>query len=105
MTGRIKKAKKQRELDALVFNVLASFSALQWNDWYETTTTRRGEKGLGTSTFSNAVKRLMAEERVQIDGDGYYRVAYVAAENSDKTNPVVQDIADIALQQLMGLHS
>jgi hypothetical protein len=33
MTGRIKKANKQRELDALVFGVLVSFSALQWNDW------------------------------------------------------------------------
>jgi hypothetical protein len=99
MTSRIKKANKQRELDALVFNMLASSGALQWTDWYEMTATKRGEKGLGTSTFSNVIKRLMAEKRVQLDSDKYYQVAYAATDNA--TSPAVQDIADIALQQLM----
>ena len=48
MTGRIKKARQQRELDELVLGVLISFrqqGAMQWTDWYETTTARRGETG------------------------------------------------------------
>ena len=72
MTGPIKKARKQQELDELVFNVLSSFrhqGAMQWTDWHETTSARRGKVGLGTGTFSNVVKRLMAQGRVQIDGD------------------------------------
>jgi hypothetical protein len=124
MTGRIKKAGQQQELDALAFNVLASFrhqGALQWTDWHETTSARRGKVGLGTGTFSAIVKRLMAQGRVQVDKDGCYRVADgrgISAANSpavdierfsevisevggNGTGPVVRDIADIALQQLM----
>ena len=126
MTGPIKKAKKQRELDGLVFNVLASFrhqGAMQWTDWHETTSARRRKVGLGTGTFSAIVKRLMAQGRVQMDGDGCYRVAemgavnFIAAANApavdmerfseviseagNGTGPVVRDIADIALQQLL----
>ena len=70
MTGPIKKARKQRELDELTFNVLSSFrqqGAMQWTDWYETTSARRGERGLGTTTFNDAVKRLMAEGQVRMD--------------------------------------
>jgi hypothetical protein len=123
MTGRIKKAGQQQELDTLAFNVLASFrhqGALQWVDWYETTSARRGKVGLGTGTFSAIVKRLMAQGRVQIDADGCYRVAdgggisaanspagdtdrfsEVISEVGNGTSPVARDIADIALQQLM----
>src|SRR6516225_5051388 len=90
MTGPIKKAKKQRELDELVFNVLSSFrhqGAMQWTEWHETTRARRGKVGLGTGTFSNVVKRLMVQGRVQVDGDGCYRVVedavnFITAENS-----------------------
>ena len=70
MTGPIKKARKQRDLDELAFNVLSSFrqqGAMQWTDWYETTSARRGERGLGTTTFNDAVKRLMAEGQVRMD--------------------------------------
>jgi hypothetical protein len=125
MTGPIKKAKKQRELDELVFNVLASFrhqGAMQWMDWYETTRARRGKVGLGTGTFSAIVKRLMIQGRVQVDGDGCYRVVedavnFITAENfpavdterfsevipevGNGASSVVRDIADIALQQLL----
>jgi hypothetical protein len=79
MTTRIKKAKKQRELDELVFNVLASFrhhGAMQWVDWHEMTRARRGERGIGTATFSSVVKKLMAEGRVRKDGDGCYLAIY-----------------------------
>ena len=130
MTGRIKKAKKERELDALAFNVLSSFrhqGAMQWVDWHETTRARRGKIGLGTGTFSEIVKRLVAQGRVQVDGDGCYRAVFkttgddegilinptnsvavdterfseVFREAGNGTGPVVRDVADIALQQLM----
>jgi hypothetical protein len=122
MTGRIKKANQQRELDALTFNVLASFrhqGALQWTDWYETTKAKRGK--LSTSTFSEAVKRLTAEGWVQADADGAYQAIFDAENSHDagnsaavETNPFDEvisealrkagngnaDITDIALQQL-----
>jgi predicted Zn finger-like uncharacterized protein len=118
-------AKKERELDALAFGVLSSFrhqGALQWTDWYETTRARRGKPGLGTGTFSEIVKRLVAQGRVQLDGDGCYQVVFDTAEDdegiiinpansaageSDHFSEVFRearngnaDIADIAPQQL-----
>ena len=131
MTGPIKKARKQRELDGLVLGVLNSFrqqGAMQWTDWYETTSARRGERGLGTTTFNDAVKRLMAEGQVRMDKDECYRVAYDAVELEDVVNTADTadftadfhpagnegssralsgvrngkgDIADIAVQQLL----
>ena len=95
MTGPIKKARKQRELDGLVLGVLNSFrqqGAMQWTDWYETTSARRGERGLGTTTFNDAVKRLMAEGQVRMDKDECYRVAYDAVEDLED----VVNIADTA---------
>jgi hypothetical protein len=81
MTGPIKKANIQRELDALAFNLLVSFrhqGAMQWTDWFETTRTRRGKLGLGPGTFSETVKRLIAQGRAQVDGDGCYQVVFDA---------------------------
>src|SRR6516164_3994556 len=107
MTGPIKKARKERELDELAFNVLSSFrhqGAMQWTDWYETTSARRGKPGVGTGTFSDIVKRLMAQERVQMDGDGCYHIAEnfpaidaerfseVFREAGNGTGPVVRDV-------------
>ena len=122
MTGRIKKARKQQELDELAFAVLVSFrhqGAMQWVDWHETTRARRGKIGLGTGTFSEVVKRLTAEGRVQVHGDGRYRAVLdtlnpknsvavdterfseVFLEAGNGASPVVRDVADIALQQLL----
>ena len=81
MTSPIKKANMQRELDALAFSVLISFQqqgAMQWGDWFQTTRTRRGKLGLGPGTFSEAVKRLTAGGRVQVDKDGCYRAVFDA---------------------------
>jgi hypothetical protein len=90
MTGQIKKANMQRELDALAFSVLLSFrqqGAMQWTDWFETTRTRRGRLGLGTGTFSETVKRLTAEGRVQVDKDGCYRVVLDAVGDDVGLSP------------------
>ena len=123
MTGPIKKARKQQELDELVFNVLSSFrhqGAMQWTDWHETTSARRGgRRGLSTRTFSDVVKRLVASGRVRKDKDGCYEGVYsdagnfIPAVNSAEVETEQcckalskgangnADIADIALQQLM----
>jgi hypothetical protein len=61
MTGPIKKARMQQDLDALAFKVLLSFrqqGGMRWTDWFETTRAQRGKLGLGTGTFSETVKRL-----------------------------------------------
>jgi hypothetical protein len=80
----------QRELDALAFSVLLSFrqqGAMQWTDWFQTTRTRRGKLGLGPGTFSETVKRLMAEERVQIDKYGCYQVVLDAVGDAVGLSP------------------
>jgi hypothetical protein len=76
----MKKARKQQELDALVFSVLVSYrqqGPIQWTDWHQATSTKRGGKrGLATYTFSNAVKRLVANGRVRKDKNGCYEGVY-----------------------------
>jgi len=89
MTGPIKKARKQRELDELAFNVLSSFrqqGAMQWTDWYETTSARRGERGLGTTTFTADFHPARNERSSR---------ALSGVRNGKG------DIADIAVQQLL----
>jgi hypothetical protein len=84
MTGPIKKANMQQALDALAFSVLLSFrqqGAMQWTDWFQTTRMRRGKHGLGPGTFSEAVKRLMANGRLQVDGDGCYQAVFDAEKD------------------------
>jgi hypothetical protein len=81
MTGpTIRQVRMQQGLDALAFSVLASSRQMQWTDWYSTTKTRRGKLGLSTCTFSEAVKRLMAHGRVQLDGDGCYQMVFDAKD-------------------------
>jgi hypothetical protein len=98
MTGPIKKARKERELDGLVLGVLSSFrrqGAMQWTDWYETTTARRGERGLSTRTFSAVVKRLVANGQVQKDKDDCYRVVYDAVEDDAVNDASVNEPAAV----------
>jgi hypothetical protein len=76
----LKKARKQQELDALAFNVLASFrqqGAIAWTDWHHATRTKREGKGeLSTHTFHEAVTRLVANRQVQKDENGCYEGVY-----------------------------
>jgi hypothetical protein len=91
----LKKARKQQELDALVFSVLVSYrqqGPIQWTDWHQATSTKRGGKrGLATYTFSNAVKRLVANGRVRKDKNGCYEGVYSGVEDAEgshsATNP------------------
>jgi len=83
----IKKARKQQELDALAFSVLAGFrqqGAMPWTDWHQATSTKRGGKrGLSTHTFDDAVKRLVANGRVRKDKNGCYEGVYSAVEEAE----------------------
>ena len=73
------------------------------------TRARRGEKGLGTGTFSSVVKRLVAEGRVRVDGNGCYLAVYDAEPGANTigsgvgsiSGSVAPDKAAQALQQLL----
>jgi hypothetical protein len=100
MSGPIKKAAMQQALDALAFSVLIGFrhqGALQWTNWFQTTRTRRGKHGLSPGSFSEAVKRLMTNGRVQVDEGGAYRAVFDAREDAaafDASNkPRLDDIS------------
>ena len=102
MTGRIKQANKDRELEELAFSVLLSFrhqGAMQWVDWYETSAARRG-RGLSTRTFSAVVKKLMVNGQVQKDKDNCYR-AVCGTVDADVVNTTdVRIIADSGIDTL-----
>jgi AAA domain len=65
------KARRERELDALAHKILASRyqGPESWTEsvsWFELTKTQRGELGLGTTTFSNCMKRLLAKQKIRM---------------------------------------
>jgi hypothetical protein len=116
MTCRLKKAKQQRELDDLVFSVLVScrhYGAIQWVDWHELTRVKRGQRGIGHSTFADAVKRLVSEGRVRRYDEGCYQAAFFenAGLESGLVTPgsnfgsAVPDAAMQALEQLLSRKS
>jgi hypothetical protein len=94
----VKKARKQQELEAMAFNVLASFrqqGGMPWTDWHQTTNAKRGGKrGLSTRTFSDVVKRLVANGRVRKDKNGCYEGIY-----SVETLAVAANSRDVATDQ------
>ena len=65
------KAKRQRELDELAHRVLVGEyeGPESWTEsvaWFELTKAQRGELGLGTTTFSNCRKRLLAKRMIRM---------------------------------------
>ena len=82
---------------------------MQWVEWHETTRARRGERGLGTGTFSSVVKKLMAEGRVRRDGNGCYLAVYdvepgaatIGSGVESISGSVAPDKATQALEQLL----
>jgi hypothetical protein len=89
-----KKARKQQELDTLVFSVLASYrqqGPMQWTDWYQATVVKKGGKrGMSTRTFSDAVIRLVANGRVRKDENGHYEGVYSAGEDAEASHGAVK---------------
>jgi hypothetical protein len=90
-TGGKKPGKEQREaeLDELMWVTALSLSRpperlIQYSAWFELTKAKRDGK-LGTTTFSDAVKRLIASGQVRKVGDYYQVVLDVDAADGDGT--------------------
>jgi hypothetical protein len=83
----LKKARKQQQLDDLVFSVLAGFrqhGPMQWTDWHHAAIIKKGgRRQLSSRTFSDTVIRLVDNGRVQKNEDGHYEGVYGAAENAE----------------------
>jgi hypothetical protein len=107
------KARRQRDLDRLAFNVLAGRytgpnSWMTSMTWLELTKAQRGERGLGHTTFANCIRRLLDQGKVkrsQIAKNRFYQAIFVPGnslgiENDCQESSVVPDVAAQALEQL-----
>jgi hypothetical protein len=110
------KTRRQRELDHLAFNVLAARhtgpdSWMRWTDWFELTKARYDDRGLGPATFSDCIRRLLKQgkvEKSQIAKNRFYRVIFTSGSSPEVNLPkndrqgslVVLDVAAQALEQL-----
>jgi hypothetical protein len=108
------KQRRQRQLDHLAFNVLASRhtgpeSWMRWTDWFELTKAKCGDLGLGPATFSDCIRRLLKQgkvEKSQIAKNRFYRVIFTSGSLLEVNLPkseessVVLDLAAQALEQL-----
>jgi hypothetical protein len=75
------KQRRQRELDQLAFEILAARHTewTRWTDWFELTKAKQGNCGLGNTTFSNCVKRLLGQGKVrqsQIEKNRFYQAIF-----------------------------
>jgi hypothetical protein len=79
------KQRRQRELDQLAFEVLAARhtgpdSWMRSMEWLELTKARRGEQGLGHTTFSDCIKRLLDKQKIrrsQIAKNRFYQAMFI----------------------------
>jgi hypothetical protein len=114
------KQRRQHGLDRLAFEILAARhtgpeSWMRWIDWHELTKARRGDRGLGNTTFSECTKRLLDQGRIrrsQIAKNRFYQVVFtpgsslgvISSEGENGGNDhsaVVSDKGQIALQHLL----
>jgi hypothetical protein len=112
------KTRRQRELDQLAFGILASQytgpeSWMRSMEWLELTKVRRGEQGLGHTTFSDCIKRLLDQGRIrrsQIAKNIFYQPVFVpgnlsgmaasGSENGESDHDPVAPAPDKAAQAL-----
>jgi hypothetical protein len=108
------KARRQRQLDHLAFNVLAGRytgpdSWMRWSDWFELT---KAKQGVGNTTFSDCTKRLLEQGKVrqsQIAKNRFYQAVFTPGSSvgvdllkSDcQESSVVLDKAAQALEHLL----
>src|SRR6516162_5494296 len=106
------KTRRQHELDRLAFEVLAARhtgpeSWMRWSDWFELTKAKQSNCGLGNTTFSDCVRRLMHQGKVrrsQIAKNRFYQVIFTPGSSSGvdcQESSVVLDKAAQALEQLL----
>jgi hypothetical protein len=106
--------RRQRQLDHLAFNVLAARhigpdSWMRSMEWLESTKARRGEQGLGHTTFADCIRRLLDQGRIrksQIAKNVFYQAIFVPGNlsgiDSDcQESFVVPDKAAQALKHLL----
>jgi hypothetical protein len=112
------KVRRQRELDQLAFGVLAAQhtgpeSWTRWSDWWELTKAKRGDRGLGNTTFSECTKRLLDQGRIrrspQIAKNRFYQAIFVpgslsgavSSKDGNGGNAPAPDKGAIALAHLL----
>lgn len=107
------KMRRQRELDQLAFEVLAARHAewMRWTDWFELTKAKQNSRGLGNTTFSNCVRRLLDRGKVcrsQIEKNRFYQAILtprrlegeVSSENEGSGSDLAVPLSDKATQAL-----
>src|SRR6516164_8230538 len=105
--------RRERQLDQLAFGILAGryTGPESWTrsmEWLELTKARRGEQGLGHTTFADCIRRLLDQgkvKRCQIAKNRFYQAIFVPGnslgiENDCQESSVVPDVAAQALEQL-----
>jgi len=106
--------RRERQLDQLAFGILAGryTGPESWTrsmEWLELTKARRGEQGLGHTTFADCIRRLLDQgkvKRCQIAKNRFYQVIFVPGNlsgiDSDcQESSVVLDKAAQALEHLL----
>jgi hypothetical protein len=106
------KQRRQRQLDQLAFEILAARHTewTRWTDWFELVKAKQNDCGLGNTTFSDCVRRLLSQGKArqsQIAKNRFYQAVFapgswVGADLSKNGRPssVALDVAAQALEQL-----
>ena len=104
--------RRERQLDALAFGILAGryTGPDSWTtsmEWLELTKARRGEQGLGHTTFSDCIKRLLDKGRVrrsQIAKNRFYQAIFGPGNSlgtgNDENDDLIVSVPDKAAEAL-----
>src|SRR6516225_10126616 len=115
MTLETDKQRRERQLDELAFEVLAARhigpeSWMRWSAWFELTKAKQGDRGLGNTTFSDCIRRLLEQGRIRrclIAKNRFYQVVFPPGSSSGVINggDSVTPASDKAAQALAFLLS
>ena len=107
------KTRRQRKLDRVAFETLAAQhtepdSWMRYTDWFQLTKAKCGLLGLGNTTFSDCIKRLLNQGKIrksQIAKNRFYQAVFILGnslgiENDRQESSAVLDKAAQALEQL-----
>jgi hypothetical protein len=115
MTLETDKQRRERQLDELAFEVLAARhigpeSWMRWSAWFELTKAKQGDRGLGNTTFSDCIRRLLDQGRIRrclIAKNRFYQVIFTPGSSSGaiSSKPPASDKATQALTHLLSRKS
>ena len=91
------KQRRERELDDLAHKILVGLYTgpenwTEWSFWFEAVKARRGEQGLGRTSFSQAVKRLVDKDKVlkrRMGKNMFYQAVFGAGGEDAPVGPDV----------------